>query len=145
MAQAIGIGETYLDVAFDKLSHKTYSLTILTSPPSPSMMMEEALPVGVPSQRTSTAWSTALLTSGAISANPAGVVPPEMFAEVETSGLPNLRSKLRQKSWSGTRTANVPSSGMRFFATPQAPGKMSVNGLSAHSSRSQATAGTRLK
>lgn len=81
------------------------------------------------------------MISREISARLRGVSSPEMFAEVETIGRPSLRSIAWQKAWSGIRTPSVPSSGMRFAATPEAPGRISVSGLVASSCTSKAMPG----
>ena len=104
-------------------------------------MIDEALRVGLPSKRGLTTKSTPSMISFDTSCSPTGVASPEMLAEVETIGRPSARSMRRQNSWSGTRMPSVPSSGMRFAATPTAPGRISVRGLVAISITSKAIPG----
>ena len=107
-------------------------------------MIAEAFFVGLPSKRGLTTKSTPSTTSRDTPASPAGVASPEMLAEVETIGLPSPRSIRWQKAWSGMRTPSVPSSGIRFPATPTAPGRIAVRGLVASSITSKAMPGARL-
>ena len=114
---------------------------IFTSPPSPKAMIDDAFFVGLPSKRGLTTKSTPSMISRDTSASPAGVASPEMLAEVETTGRPSPRSIRRQNSWSGIRTPSVRSSGIRFSATPAAPGRIAVSGLVASSMTSNAMPG----